>query len=158
MVSHVLAQSGALLKWFQKQPIRFAIIIEVIDDTNIWVRSKPKLDPVAEEEGAQANNSDILKKGTVKQTAPLFGFLQRIAVRRANEGGVVESAQVHVPSQALPKASYSATLHRLRPWACLSSAGSGMWVGGQDLQEEFAKIPIKIIVQLSVITFQFWLN
>ena len=139
VVSHFLAQRRSLLSWLGDREPQHGLVVRIFDDTNVWVAPQKKrvssTDAEAREDGqadsdhetAPAPGLDISSAGDNSQkpkvgpdvarlgkrkVSPLLGMIQRIFIRRKPREGVadlLESAQVHVPSQVLPKASWHAS-------------------------------------------------
>ena len=102
LVSHVEAQSTALLTWLSKAPVGHAIFVRQYDDTNVWVA------PTADASDPDAEDNQVKKVGKLgrRRCAPLLGILQHVFVRRVDQYEAdtsAESVQIHAPSQILPK-------------------------------------------------------
>ena len=127
-ISHFLAQWQALLAWLGGRELQHAIAVRIFDDTNVWVAPQKNLavahsqdadgaedddspdesDPreLRDAAGELPATSDVGRQGK-RKVSPLLGIVQRVFVRTpAADGaaGKLESAQIHVPSQVLPKA------------------------------------------------------
>ena len=96
LVSHVRAQAAALLDLFSKSPVGHGIFVRQFDDTNIMVA------PGSTETQQQGRSGH-------RRVSQLLGMIQHFCIRRVagyqdGELEMLEWAQVHCPSQVLPKA------------------------------------------------------
>ena len=130
--SHFLAQRRQLLAFLGKEMPKHAAVVRVFDDTNVWLAPDGRAangdlgEAGAQQERARNGNGNgnsenendngerELKSGSGKQgkrkVSTLMGLIQRVFIRRqgAEEGKApLDLAQVHVPSQILPKAARS---------------------------------------------------
>ena len=109
-LSHLLAQKEALVKWLTHCTIDHAILTRVVDDTYALIspHERPdKFDAATEEPVGRT-----MGKLGRRKVAPLLGIVQRLSIRPheiaetfAGSDGL-QTAQVHVPSQVLPKANF----------------------------------------------------
>ena len=101
------------------------IFTRMYDDTNVWVTPERGVqgldsvenldDPVDDQPGPEgedehenaAEGSKTKGRAGRRKVVPLLGMLQWVTARRsgAPEAEALETVQLHVPSQVLPKAS-----------------------------------------------------
>ena len=131
----------------------------VSDDTNVWVNnSTMSYDPGSKREENQdgqqnqqnpqgVGEKDYVEKRGMKKMQSLMAMLQHIFLRPHDEpNGPGCIAQVHCPSQLLPRANWKTIHDRMARWAVYSSEGTGAPLGGEDTWALFKQIPLKLII------------
>lgn len=108
-VSHMRAQQTAFLSLLNRPGVAHLIVTRTYDDTNVTVAPTTKV--VQADNAAGAIEDQDLDQQPLFTTAgklgrrkvsPLLGIIQRVTVR-SSTADVLESAQLHSPSQVLPK-------------------------------------------------------
>lgn len=92
----------------------------------------------------------------MRKTAPMLGMIQHMAVRRKDSRGRkgdFECVALHCPSQILPKQNAGTILSRIRRWGVYTSSGCPPAYGGQELYDEFANIPLKMLMWCAGLSF-----
>lgn len=109
MVSHVNGQRQSLQTLLSKGNVRHLIVTRTFDDTNVTIaphtRTSKQLpssnaDPELEE-GADATTA--AGKLGQRKVGSLLGIVQRVSLR-SSATQTLDTAQLHSPSQVLPKA------------------------------------------------------
>ena len=153
LYSFVKAQSSAIIQFFKRSPVAHALVLQTADDTNVWVRAthvgkKTTRDEDGDEDSdgqVTANAKDHSSKKVVQN---LLGIIQHLVLRRvcSTRTQLSESAQVHQPSQILPKGNAATIRDRMARWGLLSSTGSSEQLGGEMLRNQFARTKVNGIV------------
>ena len=95
LVSHVRAQAASILEFFRRSPVGHCIFVRQFDDANIMVAP-----------GAGSTEAEQRGRLGGRRVSQLMGMIQHFCLRRMSGYAErdLEWAQVHSPSQVLPKA------------------------------------------------------
>ena len=105
------AQRSQLVQWLERRDGAHAIVVKILDDTNVWVDpSLKKESPTCAEQDDAGDNRCVKKRSKV---APMLGMIQRVSVREKG-AQCAETIQLHAPSQILPKARFKAQEDNIR--------------------------------------------
>lgn len=107
---HLRSQTQRISNWLSnnEQFPSHAVVTRITDDTNVWVdpRDSSAADSGDSDEDtgpAEGDNKRCRTRKAKTKVSPVLGFIQRICSRFPEEN-LVQSVQVHVPTQVLPKA------------------------------------------------------
>ena len=103
VVSHLIAQRRALQDLLSRGRVRHIIVTRTYDDTNVTVSPHVRVSKKSQDETkpGQDHMNAVGKLGQRKVSA-LLGIVQRISVRDS-ASALMHTAQLHCPSQVLPK-------------------------------------------------------
>jgi hypothetical protein len=144
-----------ILFWYQ------AKVSIVSDDTNVWVNNTTTSYDQKEQEqpdanGGQGNSkSDFVEKRGMKKMQSLMAMVQHVILRASNDfSGPGEIAQVHCPSQLLPRANWKTIHDRMIRWGGYTSQGTAEPLGGIGVWELFKRIPLKLMIHCGALSWR----
>lgn len=125
-ISHINGQKQALQRWLSGQDVQHVIVTRTFDDTNVTVAPSVRVSKkvavddsqeFSQGQPSQLHGTDLPSEIQAAPTtatgklgqrreSSLLGIVQRVSIRRSQQQSLL-TAQLHCPSQILPKAGFS---------------------------------------------------